>query len=58
MLKHAKNKTKTHRFGTLKRPDNIIKDFMNCKKCCELNEKHKCKDVVENNVEVIYTDAE
>ena len=58
MLKHAKTKNKLHRFGTLKRNDCIIKDLLNCKRCHELNEKHKCKEtVVENNDDVIYTDA-
>ena len=58
MLKHQKKAN--HKFGEIKRNDRIIKDMLNCKKCHEINEKHKCIVVVpENNDNVIYsTNAE
>ena len=40
MLKHPKQLT--HKFGNLKSNNHKIKDLKNCKKCHELNEKHKC----------------
>ena len=55
MLKHQKKAN--HKFGDVKRNDRIIKDLLNCKKCHELNEKHKCTVVVENNDNVIYIDV-
>ena len=40
MIRHQKKLT--HKFGNIKSNNHKIRDLLNCKKCHELNEKHKC----------------